>query len=34
LKSVFGQAGSWLIICIQVVLGYLLWVLSGDKNRN
>ena len=34
LKSVFGQAGSWLIICIQVVLGYLLWVLSGDKNHD
>lgn len=34
LKGALGQAGNWLIVCIQGALGFFLWELSGDKNRD
>lgn len=31
LKGALGQAGNWLIVCIQAALGYFLWDLARDK---
>jgi hypothetical protein len=31
LKGVLGQAGNWLIVCIQGALGYFFWELSKEK---
>jgi hypothetical protein len=31
LKGALGQAGNWLIVCIQGALGYFLWELAKDK---
>ena len=31
LTGALGQAGNWLIVCIQGGLGYFLWELSKNK---